>query len=76
MGLPNGKITPAGTFASPICGVIMSPHQFHIVQAQYDLQTVDCSHRHVGTDLLQPKFCVPLSQPKKNRINDHQHNSN
>jgi len=27
--------------------------------------TVDCSHRHAGSHLLQAQCCVALSQPKK-----------
>jgi len=27
--------------------------------------TVDCSHQHVGSHLLQAQCCVALSQPKK-----------
>ena len=27
--------------------------------------TGDCSHRHVGSHLLQQQFCVALSQPKR-----------
>jgi len=27
--------------------------------------TVDCSHRHAGSYLLQAQCCVALSQPKK-----------
>jgi len=36
---------------------------------------VDCSHRHVGTHLLQPQCCVAMSQPKETQTDDLQHNS-
>jgi len=27
--------------------------------------TLDCSHRRIGTNLLEPQCCVALSQPEK-----------